>query len=539
MSRHLSRRDTSRRAPSTCIETLEARRLLSLMVVESSNVRDRDAAEVSPSGDSIVIAQAGSSDRSAPSDQFSGKSDVAGVAADHGTNVVAGLPLATIASRTAPVNHPPVLGAIADQTLDEGSTRIIAAVGSDPDPGQTIRYSLDPNTPSWAAIDPISGKITLAPPDGPASADITARVTDSFSPPAIAIQTFHVTVNNVAPTVTLPGGDATLQPGDTLARSGSFADPGLIDQWRATVDYGDGTGSQPLNLAADKSFALSHPYATTGSYTVTVTVTDKDNAEGTASFRAVVASDAPPATRPGTVSFGQSVYQVSESAGAVLIEVKFTPGSRPTGSVIVASVDSSATAGVDYGATSASIAFAAGQVSRTISVPILDAGITSGTRTFRLSFVGASGTGDVVSGGIASAEVVIRDDDTTVLPPPPPPPPPSPPPSTPPPVILARESPILKSGAISGVTLVFSGPLQDSSATDPSHYQLVTFTKGRKGRTTPHAHSIKTISFDGTATVSLKLASRNSFRGTAQLLISGLADQSGRVIATITAMIHR
>jgi hypothetical protein len=99
-------------------------------------------------------------------------------------------------------------------------------------------------------------------------------------------RTFQVTVTNVAPTVSA-GSDATLTAGSTLTRSGSFTDPGS-ETWTATVNYGDGGGNQALSLNPDKTFNLSHLYATPGNYTVTVRVTDSLNATGTASFTAHV-----------------------------------------------------------------------------------------------------------------------------------------------------------------------------------------------------------------------------------------------------------
>ncbi len=85
----------------------------------------------------------------------------------------------------------------------------------------------------------------------------------------------NVVVNNVAPTVDV-GSDAQILEGDTWVSGGSFTDPGA-DSWTATVDYGDGSGSQPLTLVG-KSFELSHTYVGNGSgpFTVTVTVEDDD-----------------------------------------------------------------------------------------------------------------------------------------------------------------------------------------------------------------------------------------------------------------------
>jgi DNA/RNA endonuclease G (NUC1) len=81
------------------------------------------------------------------------------------------------------------------------------------------------------------------------------------------------TISNVAPSIaTIPG--ATLLPGETYTANGSFTDPGA-DPWTATVDYGDGSGTVPLALTGT-TFVLSHAYASAGTFTVTVKVSDDD-----------------------------------------------------------------------------------------------------------------------------------------------------------------------------------------------------------------------------------------------------------------------
>jgi PKD domain/Kelch motif len=74
--------------------------------------------------------------------------------------------------------------------------------------------------------------------------------------------------------------NATINEGDIYSANGSFTDPGATS-WTATVDYGDGSGVQPLPLSGT-TFSLSHAYSTIGSYTVTVSVTDNQGATGTA-----------------------------------------------------------------------------------------------------------------------------------------------------------------------------------------------------------------------------------------------------------------
>jgi DNA/RNA endonuclease G (NUC1)/PKD repeat protein len=105
---------------------------------------------------------------------------------------------------------------------------------------------------------------------------ITVTVTDDDG--AAASRTATVTVTNLAPTVNAFAG-ATLLPGERYAATGSFADPGP-DSWTATVNYGDGSGTQPLALSGT-GFTLGHVYAAAGSYTVTVTVTDDGGLVGT------------------------------------------------------------------------------------------------------------------------------------------------------------------------------------------------------------------------------------------------------------------
>ena len=58
----------------------------------------------------------------------------------------------------------------------------------------------------------------------------------------------------------------------SFTSSGSFTDE-LPDDATATVDYGDGSGVQPL-AALGSTFNLSHTYTTPGAKTVTVKVTD-------------------------------------------------------------------------------------------------------------------------------------------------------------------------------------------------------------------------------------------------------------------------
>jgi hypothetical protein len=64
--------------------------------------------------------------------------------------------------------------------------------------------------------------------------------------------------------------EATINEGDVYHATGSFYDPHGLS-WTGTVNYGDGSDAQTLNLS-NSSFTLDHIYPNSGIYTVTVTV---------------------------------------------------------------------------------------------------------------------------------------------------------------------------------------------------------------------------------------------------------------------------
>jgi len=83
-----------------------------------------------------------------------------------------------------------------------------------------------------------------------------------------------VTVSNGSPVITLPT-STNLNLGNALNLAGSFQDPGS-ESWFANVDYGDGSDLAVLALSGF-NFTLTHAYATTGNFQITVQIFDEEN----------------------------------------------------------------------------------------------------------------------------------------------------------------------------------------------------------------------------------------------------------------------
>jgi hypothetical protein len=99
-------------------------------------------------------------------------------------------------------NSAPVLSAVADQSVDEGSQLSLQIAATDSDlPAQNLTFSLDSGSPDGAALS-TSGKFTWTPTEsqGPSTNVITVRVSDGATN---ASQTFKIVVNEVNTTPTL------------------------------------------------------------------------------------------------------------------------------------------------------------------------------------------------------------------------------------------------------------------------------------------------------------------------------------------------
>jgi len=187
-------------------------------------------------------------------------------------------------------NFPPTVDAGVDVTIKEGGT--FTGSGSFTDPGaDTWTATVDYGDGSGAQSLTLNSKsFNLSHTYGDNGIyTVTVTVTDDDG--GVGSDIVVVMVDNAAPAVNA-GGDVNINEGGTFSSSGSFTDPGA-DTWTATVDYGDGSDTQPLALLGKSFSLLSYVYADNGIYTVTIAVTDDDGGVGSVSLKVTVNNVAP------------------------------------------------------------------------------------------------------------------------------------------------------------------------------------------------------------------------------------------------------
>lgn len=124
----------------------------------------------------------------------------------------------------------------------------------------------------------------------------------------------------------------------------------------------------------------------------------------------------PPMPDPGIIQFAVSAQSVNEDAGTVTIAIRRTDGSDGAVGVSYATQNISATAGVDYTAVSSTASWlAADATDKTFPVTILDNGVFTTNRTFRVIL--SSPTGGATLGTPTTNVVTIINTNPEVPPP--------------------------------------------------------------------------------------------------------------------------
>ena len=208
-----------------------------------------------------------------------------------------GLILAIIAVN-APDNREPVASAGGPYTADENSPIQFDASGStDPD-GDPLQYrwDFDGDGTFDTTLSPSPLATHTFPDDFVGTA--TVEVWDGL---ATSTATAGVTVNNVAPVLTATAED--VDENGTTTVSGTIVDPGSLDTFTLTVDWGESAPESFSYPAGTTTYSETHQYldddpsgTAVDPYTISLAVADDDGGVGTASDTILVSNVDPVVT---------------------------------------------------------------------------------------------------------------------------------------------------------------------------------------------------------------------------------------------------
>src|SRR5262249_38306067 len=129
--------------------------------------------------------------------------------------------------------------------------------------------------------------------------------------------------------------------------------------------------------------------------------------KNSASFSwALNGTDAP--NQPGSLQFSAAGYSVNENQGTATITVSRTGGSAGSVSVDYAATSGTAIAGSDFTAVSGALTFAAGEISKTFTIPIINDTLVENPETVNLTLSNPTGGAALISP--ATATLTINSD---------------------------------------------------------------------------------------------------------------------------------
>lgn len=372
--------------------------------------------------------------------------------ADHGETVnlqlssPSGAVLGIPATATLLIGNTPVPGTLGfalnnvSIAEDAGSLTVTVQRTSGSEGAVSIDYTTqDGSANSGLDYSAVSGTLNFA--DGVTSQSFTVPILPDTL--AEGTESFQVRLSN-------PGNGATLGTALSTISIANVAAPGQFRFVASNPSLAENAGSASITVervqgsegAASVSYASADGTASAGSdYTSSSGVLNFADGQTSASFTVPVLADvvaegdetvqlslsnptngaalgSPSAATltinnvpaRGSLAFATAMVSVNETAGSAQITVSRTQGSEGPVSVQYASADGTATAGNDYTAISGTLNFADGELSKTISVPILPDLIAEGPESLQLNLsnplggasLGAQTTAQIEIGNVAA-----------------------------------------------------------------------------------------------------------------------------------------
>jgi len=193
--------------------------------------------------------------------------------------------------------------------------------------GDTFNSSTDAAVLSITAVNAGTGEIGFSVPqqyldDNPSGTpsdnyQITVTVSDPAANTALSIP---VTVNNVAPNLGSLAVPSPVEEGVAMTLSGVLDDPGTLDNFLLSVDWGDGGAVENFNYPAGTTgIDPGHSYASVGNYTIVLTLVDDDTGQASTTFPVSVVAPIPPPPPPPAPTPPPEAVPALGSAGSAAL----------------------------------------------------------------------------------------------------------------------------------------------------------------------------------------------------------------------------
>ncbi len=314
-------------------------------------------------------------------------------------------------SLTAPANGATVSGNVAlsaNASDNVGVAGVQFLMNGNPIPNLT-EDTTAPYSVTWNTTTVTNGTYTL-----------TARARDAAgNTTTSAART--VTVNNVAPTDTVPPTAALTAPANGATVSGNVALSANASDNVGVAGVQFLMNGNPIpNLTEDTTAPYSVTWNTTtvtnGTYTLTARARDAAGNTTTSAARTVTVSNPVDTT---TSIFFESSPRIGEAAGTVMVSIVRTGDLTRQSTIEYGITPDTATAGVDYVGGNGTITMSPGQDRAVIPVQIINDTLPEPTETFVVSIINVDSGSKILYP--RTARVDILDDENPVVDPPLPP----------------------------------------------------------------------------------------------------------------------
>jgi streptogramin lyase len=301
-------------------------------------------------------------------------------------------------------------------TVGTAGSFTVTASGS---PAPVLSESGSDTLPVGVSFDPATGVLGGTPAFG--SAGVYAlHFTAHNGVGSDAAQTFTLTVNAANPAATATSAAPATAPFDAAAQAVGLS--AAVTSAGGTVNEGTVTftvlsdttvigNPATVNVVAGAAAAgYTLPAGTpAGTYTIQSVYNGTANFQGSSDSTQTLTVN-PPSASGGTLQFSAPAYSVNENGGSALITLTRAGGSSGAVTVLLSTSDGSATAGQDYTAVSQTVSWGDGDTGpKTLLVPVLDQGLTSGQRTVNLTLTDPAGGATL--GTPSGAVLTIADND--------------------------------------------------------------------------------------------------------------------------------